>query len=48
MLCVCALGDTVSEAQREAYAACERIEWEGAFRRSDIGYRAVNREQKDQ
>jgi phosphoribosylamine--glycine ligase len=48
VLCVCALGDTVSEAQREAYAACERIEWEGAFRRSDIGYRAVNREQKDQ
>jgi len=44
VLCVCALGASVSEAQREAYRACERIDWDGAYRRSDIGYRAVTRE----
>jgi len=44
VLCVCALGDGVTEAQAEAYAACDRIGWDGAFRRNDIGYRAVERE----
>jgi phosphoribosylamine--glycine ligase len=44
VLCVCALGRDVTEAQAEAYAACERIDWEGAFRRNDIGYRAIRRE----
>jgi phosphoribosylamine--glycine ligase len=45
VLCVCALGENVTRAQHEAYRACEEISWEGAFRRSDIGYRAVSREQ---
>jgi phosphoribosylamine--glycine ligase len=45
VLCVCALGDNVTRAQAEAYAACERIHWEGAFTRSDIGQKAVDREQ---
>ncbi len=45
VLCVCALGETVAEAQREAYRACGQIVWEGAFTRSDIGYRAIEREQ---
>ena len=44
VLCVCALGATVSEAQAEAYAACDGIGWQDAFRRNDIGYRAVDRE----
>ena len=44
VLCVCALGETVTEAQREAYRACGQIVWEGAFTRSDIGYRAIERE----
>jgi phosphoribosylamine--glycine ligase len=44
VLCVCALGRNVTEAQSEAYAACDRIDWEGAFRRNDIGFRAVQRE----
>ena len=39
------LGESVTEAQGEAYRACEQISWEGAFTRSDIGYRAVAREQ---
>jgi phosphoribosylamine--glycine ligase len=44
VLDVCALGPTVAEAQRRAYAAIDRIRWpEGIFRR-DIGWRAVERE----
>jgi phosphoribosylamine--glycine ligase len=45
VLCVCALGESVTEAQGEAYRACRQISWEGAFTRGDIGYRAVAREQ---
>ncbi len=45
VLCVTALGDTVAAAQREAYAAVDRISWKGAFCRRDIGYRAIAREQ---
>ena len=44
VLCVCALGDSVTEAQAEAYRACEAIHWDGAFTRSDIGQKAVDRE----
>jgi phosphoribosylamine--glycine ligase len=44
VLCVCALGDTVAEAQREAYAAVAGIAWDGEFHRVDIGWRAIARE----
>lgn len=44
VLCVCALGDTVAEAQREAYAAASGIVWDGEFHRTDIGWRAIARE----
>ena len=47
VLCAVALGDSVGKAQARAYAAVEKIAWEGAFYRSDIGYRAVAREQAD-
>jgi phosphoribosylamine--glycine ligase len=45
VLCVTALGKTVSEAQKSAYAAIEKIKWDGMFYRKDIGYRAIKREQ---
>ena len=45
VLCVCALGENVTEAKAEAYAACRQIDWPGAFTRSDIGQKAVDREQ---
>jgi phosphoribosylamine--glycine ligase len=45
VLNVCALGKTVSEARAHAYAAVERITWPEGFCRSDIGWRAVEREQ---
>ena len=45
VLCVCALGENVTEAQAEAYRAVSQIQWEGAYIRNDIGYRAIEREQ---
>ncbi|MCF6324664.1 MAG: phosphoribosylamine--glycine ligase [Gammaproteobacteria bacterium] len=45
VVCVSALGATVSEAQRNAYAHVKKVSWNGAFYRNDIGYRAVAREQ---
>ncbi|MEX0730709.1 MAG: phosphoribosylamine--glycine ligase [Aquisalimonadaceae bacterium] len=44
VLCVCALGDTVGEAQANAYALVDTIHWDGMYCRRDIGYRAVARE----
>lgn len=44
VLCVCAMGDGVAAAQARAYALVGQIGWDGAFYRSDIGYRAVARE----
>ncbi|MCC5856662.1 MAG: phosphoribosylamine--glycine ligase [Ectothiorhodospiraceae bacterium] len=44
VLCVCALGDSVTQAQQNAYALVDTIHWEGMFCRRDIGYRAVARE----
>ncbi|WP_460035943.1 phosphoribosylamine--glycine ligase [Methylothermus subterraneus] len=43
VLCVCALGDGVLEAQRKAYAQVEKIHWPGVHYRRDIGWRAVRR-----
>ncbi len=45
VLCVTALGASVSEAQRNAYAGVEAISWAHEFHRSDIGWRAIAREQ---
>jgi len=44
VLCVTALGETVTKAQQEAYEALKHIKYEGMFYRKDIGYRAVERE----
>lgn len=46
VLCACALGDTVADAQRLAYEAASEISWEGEFHRKDIGWRAIAREKK--
>ncbi|HEX8662820.1 MAG TPA: phosphoribosylamine--glycine ligase [Beijerinckiaceae bacterium] len=43
VLDVTALGRSIAEAQRRAYAAVERIDWPGGFFRRDIGRRAVER-----
>ncbi len=44
VLCVCALGATVADAQRAAYAEVAGISWPGEFHRHDIGWRAIARE----
>ena len=45
VLCVTALGDTVALAQQQAYACIKQVSWPDAYYRTDIGYRAVLREQ---
>ncbi|QIL90292.1 phosphoribosylamine--glycine ligase [Microbulbifer harenosus] len=47
VLCATAVGETVAEAQENAYECARKIYWEGAFYRKDIGYRAVEREQSE-
>jgi phosphoribosylamine--glycine ligase len=42
VLAVTALGATIAQAQREAYAAVDRIDWPEGFCRRDIGWRALN------
>ncbi len=42
VLCVCALGDTVREAQQKAYERVADVNWESMFYRRDIGYRAIS------
>ena len=43
VLCACALGEDIADAQRRAYAAADNIHWDGVFQRSDIGWRAIER-----
>ena len=47
VLCVAALGASVSEAQRHAYAGVDAIGWASAFHRRDIGWRAIAREKRN-
>jgi phosphoribosylamine--glycine ligase len=44
VLCVCALGTSVGDAQRRAYEAVSRICWDDVHFRRDIGHRAIARE----
>jgi len=46
VLCVTALGDSVTQAQQAGYKALKNINYDGMFYRKDIGYRAVEREEK--
>jgi len=43
VLCACALGNTVAEAQTEAYKLVKNISWKNAYYRNDIGHRAINK-----
>ncbi|MFQ6372468.1 phosphoribosylamine--glycine ligase [Shewanella sp. YIC-542] len=46
VLCATALGDTVASAQQAAYALVDEIHWDDVYFRTDIGYRAIAREQQ--
>lgn len=44
VICVTALGESVTDAQSQAYQAVKKISWNKMYNRSDIGHRAVTRE----
>jgi phosphoribosylamine---glycine ligase len=44
VLCATALGNSVTDAQRNAYELVKHISWNGMFYRDDIAYRAIARE----
>jgi phosphoribosylamine--glycine ligase len=44
VLCATALGNSVTDAQRNAYELVKHISWKGMFYRDDIAYRAIARE----
>lgn len=46
VLCATALGNTVADAQRAAYELAAGIEFNGVYKRSDIAWRAIEREQQ--
>ncbi len=43
VLCVTALGDSIKDAQKNAYAALAPIHFDGMQYRHDIGFRAIKR-----
>lgn len=45
VLCTVGLGSNVTEAQHSAYTLLEKIDWKDCYYRTDIAYRAVDREQ---
>ena len=47
VLCATAMGNSVLDAQQQAYQLASSISWEGMFFRNDIAWRAIQREQKN-
>lgn len=43
VLCATALGTSIFEAQKKAYALTKTINWKDVYYRTDIGYRALSR-----
>lgn len=43
VLCACALGDDVAQAQKNAYQLVNTIDWDEVYYRNDIGYRAMQK-----
>jgi phosphoribosylamine--glycine ligase len=41
VLCAAALGDTLQDAQQKAYQIVNQIDWDGAYFRTDIGFKAL-------
>lgn len=44
VLCATALGNSVTQAQQKAYEQAAKINWQDKYQRSDIAYRAIERE----
>ena len=41
VLCACALGDSINEAQSKAYSLVSEISWDNVYFRTDIGFKAI-------
>jgi phosphoribosylamine--glycine ligase len=41
-LCVTTLGKSVKEAQEKAYDLVKKVDWQGSYYRTDIGFKAIN------
>ena len=41
VLCATALGSSIQEAQKRAYELVDRVDWHGAYYRTDIGFKAL-------
>ena len=41
VLCATALGEDIKDAQTQAYGLIEKVKWEGAYYRTDIGFKAL-------
>jgi len=41
VLCACALGADIKDAQQKAYALAGKIHWDGIYYRTDIGFKAI-------
>ena len=41
VLCACALGDDIQTAQTNAYTLANKIDWNGVYYRTDIGFKAI-------
>ena len=44
VLCACALGDDIADAQHKAYQLVGAIHWQGMYYRTDIGFKAIGRD----
>lgn len=42
VLCACALGESIAQAQQKAYQLCEQIDWQDIYYRKDIGFKAIS------
>ncbi len=41
VLCACALGDNIADAQAKAYELTQEISWNNVYYRTDIGFKAI-------
>ncbi|TXL23330.1 phosphoribosylamine--glycine ligase, partial [Methylococcaceae bacterium HT2] len=41
VLCACALGDDIKQAQEKAYQLTQKISWDKVYYRTDIGFKAL-------
>ena len=42
VLCACALGEDIADAQNKAYQLTNKIHWNNVFYRTDIGFKAID------